>query len=135
MKNKVLAGLAVAVIAIAGIGGYTLINNNKNDSVKSVTVTKTVTSDKITYSADKKTVNYAGEVDKAALETLQSLTTVQTEDSSFGKMVISINGLASEKSKNYWAFYVNDAYASEGAGTYKAKVGDKIKWHLEDITQ
>ena len=133
MKNKLVAiVLSVAVLA-ASAGGFVYFYNNNKDTSNPSTTTQTVTSAKISFSSDGKTVNYAGVEGQTALETMQSLTNVQTEDSAYGKMVTGINGTNAEKTKTYWAFYVNDAYANEGAGTYKAKVGDKIKWQLEEI--
>lgn len=133
MKNKLLAGIAAAIIAIAGIGGVVYFYSNNKTDTKPTSSAQTVKVDKISFSSDNKTVTYTGVEGQTALDTAISLTTVQTEDSAYGKMVTGINGVNAEKNKTYWAFYVNDTYANEGAATYKAKAGDKIKWQLEEI--
>ncbi|MDO8265521.1 MAG: DUF4430 domain-containing protein, partial [Candidatus Saccharibacteria bacterium] len=74
-----------------------------------------------------------GQTGKTALEILQQGTEVTTESSDFGDFVTGINGNIADSSKNYWSFYVNGAYASEGAGTYKTTDGEKIEWRLEDL--
>lgn len=136
MKKSILA-LIVAAIVVTGsaIGIYSL--DDGNQSAKPVTQTKSQTQSKnqtvIEFSSDKKTVKYDGLAGQTALSTLQSLTTVETKSTSFGDMVIGINGLKANEASEYWAFYVNGQLASEGAGTYLAKAGDKIEWHLEKL--
>jgi hypothetical protein len=49
--------------------------------------------------------------------------------------VTSINGVEADGTKQFWAFYVNDKLAQEGAGTYKTKDSDKIEWRVEDVLQ
>ncbi len=129
--------LLLAVLMVgAGIGGYELVHvKNHDSSSKASSSTQTKATGTIAFSADKKQVTYTGAVGKTALENLQALTSVVATDSSYGKMVTSINGMRAEDGKNYWAFYVNGAYANEGAGTYKTKAGDKLMWKLEDIKQ
>ncbi len=132
MKKK-LAIVATVLLLAAGVGAYVA---NRSD-VKPAETPKQVqtVAKKITFSDDKKTVRYAGVTGQTALQTLQSLTKVDTKESSYGTMVTGINGMQAEDGKNYWAFYVNDTYANEGAGTYQNKAGDKISWKLEDIKQ
>jgi hypothetical protein len=79
-------------------------------------------------------VSYEGKNDKTALELLKGAHTVETKDfSGMGEFVTSIDGVRVEDGKNFWAFYVGGAMASEGAGTYKTKDGEKIEWRLENI--
>lgn len=131
MKKKVIAAFAVLLLAAAGVGAY--IATRPADTAQKSTTTQTEAVSKIKFSLAGKQAAYNGVVGQTALQTLQSLTTVNTQDSSYGTMVVGINGKQAEDSKNYWAFYVNGTYANEGAGTYKSKAGDKITWKLEDI--
>jgi hypothetical protein len=138
MKNKIVILSLAAVVTLVGAGTYIVTRDgtdkdNTNVATQIVSDPKTLKTPAITFSTDKKEVRYNGIEGKTALDTLQLLTKTDIEDSSFGKMVTGINGMQADKTKNYWAFYVNDAYASEGAGTYVSKAGDKITWKLEDI--
>ncbi|MGB3023596.1 MAG: DUF4430 domain-containing protein [Candidatus Saccharimonadales bacterium] len=134
MSKKSIIAAAVLVAAIAS-GAVWWSNSTKtsqsplysNDQQSSSTASKATTTN------DGKTITYAGVADKTALEQLKTLTTTETKSTSFGDMVVSINGLKAEDTKNYWAFYVNDQYANEGAGTYKMKQTDTIQWRLEAI--
>ena len=137
-KTKQMITAVLAVI-ILGTGGFLLYNNNKDetgqDTTKTVETTQTAVEEKpkITVSEDQKTVSYDGQTGKTALEILQKGTEVTMESSSFGDFVTGINDVVADSSKNYWSFYVNEAYASEGAGTYKTTDGEKIEWRLEDL--
>lgn len=134
MKNKLKVILVVVAVAAAGFGGYTYFHqDDANTKPATVVTNEAPAAGTIQFSADKKQVTYTGETGKTALENLQTLTAVETKSSSFGDMVVGINGQHADDGKNYWAFYVNDAYANEGAGTYKTKDGDKLMWRLEDI--
>ncbi len=135
MKRKLLILTATVGIVIAGTGSYVWLTNNTKSSDQPTKSSATIASDKISFSSDGRQVTYTGEVDKTALANLQALTTVEVKSTSYGDMVTAINGVRAEDSKNYWAFYVNGAYANEGAGTYKTKAGDKLMWKLEDIQQ
>jgi hypothetical protein len=136
MKRKLVTILLAILIAGAGVGGYEIVSGRDDNTPKaSTTVTKTQPTGKIAFSADKKQVSYTGATGKTALENLQVLTSVEATDTSYGKMVVAINGHRAEGGKNYWAFYVNGAYANEGAGTYKTQANDQLMWKLEDITQ
>jgi HAMP domain-containing protein len=79
-------------------------------------------------------VSYDGKNDKTALELLKDSHKVETKEySGMGEFVTSIDGVAAEDGKNFWAFYVNGQMAAEGASTYKTKDGEKIEWRLDAI--
>lgn len=131
MKKKLIAVVAAIAIIAGGAGAY--VANQPNDTASNATTAQTQTTSKIRFSVQGKQASYTGVVGQTALQTVQSLTNVDTKESSFGTMVTGIHGVVAEDGKNYWAFYVNGKYADEGAGTYKNKAGDKITWKLEDI--
>lgn len=132
--EKTLVSMVVvgAALWIAGfvVGWYV---NSRINETPSRTVTVQTAAPSVTFTSDGKEVSYAGQADKTALETLQAATAVDVKDSAYGTMVTGIHGVKAEDGKTYWAFYVNSAYANEGAGTYKAKSGDTITWKLEEI--
>lgn len=85
----------------------------------------------------KKQANYeftASESGVIALDLLDAETEIVTEDfGNAGKYVTSINGLAGNKDY-YWAFYVNNEYAEQGAGQTQLRKGDTIKFVYEAVT-
>ena len=127
--NKILT----AVIAVALLGGGFFALNSRDDKAPTNVSSSTSTTKVVKISADKKTVSYDGQEGKTALELLKSLTSVETQSSAYGDFVTSVNGLKADSAKEYWSFYVNGAYASEGAGTYKTSSTDKIEWKLESL--
>lgn len=127
--NKIL----IVVIAGALLGGGFFVLNSRDDKAPAKVSSSATTTKVVKISADKKTVSYDGQEGKTALELLKSLTSVETQSSAYGDFVISVNGLKADSTKEYWSFYVNGAYASEGAGTYKTNSIDKIEWKLESL--
>ncbi|MGH7157578.1 MAG: DUF4430 domain-containing protein [Candidatus Saccharimonadales bacterium] len=130
MKKSTIAVIVLAVVAVLAAGVYGL---NRPDTTSTNNPGSQQVMSAITFSEDGKTVTYTGEEGVTALATLESLTSVTVKDSSFGKFVTGINGVEADESKEYWSFYVNGAYASEGAGTYTAKSGDLFEWRLEAL--
>lgn len=77
-----------------------------------------------------KTISYDGQDGKNALELLKASNDVQTQDSSLGIFVSSING-TENTNDTFWMFYVNGQLAPTGADQYQTKNGDKIEWRYE----
>lgn len=129
-KQKIFAVVAAVVL---GVGGLLLLNARQDTSPTVTGSQQEFRQSSLTVSEDGKTVSYDGQTGKTALELLQSLTEVVTEKSDFGDFVAGINGITADGKTEYWSFYVNGGYASEGAGTYKTTDGEKIEWRLEKI--
>ena len=126
-NQKIICAI-VALLALAGIVTTAiLINNNSNNSTPDPVATCPIEDVEGAL-----TVVYDGVVGETALVTLQGLCEVKTQSSSYGDFVTTIDGTDAGDT-HYWAFYINDAYATEGAGTYKAKTGDKVKWVLTSL--
>lgn len=71
---------------------------------------------------------------KTALDLLKMGHTVETKTfRGIGEYVTSVNGQKEDTGKNFWAFYVNNKQAIEGASTYKPVDKDYIEWKLEKI--
>ena len=133
-NSKIVVIAVVLLVLIAGGVGLYYVNSPK--TANTVQKTQTTSSDeKVTFSNSGKEVSYVGQDGKTALDVLKSLTSVDTKESTYGTMVVGIHGVKAEDGKNYWSFYVNGAYANEGAGTFKTKAADVITWKLEAITQ
>ena len=77
-------------------------------------------------------VSYKGVEGKTALELLKSSHKVETQNFSGGEFVKTIDGIA-PTSAQYWAFTVNGAESTVGAGQYITKDTDTIEWQLKDI--
>ena len=78
-------------------------------------------------------VRYQGMDGRTALDLLKVFYGTETKSTDFGEMVIGINGVSADESRQFWAFYVNGALAQEGAGTYVTKSGEVIEWKLENF--
>jgi hypothetical protein len=136
MKLKSLL-VALALLLVAG-GVWLAVGTEKEDQSAQPAESAIVESSddavaEVTISDDGRTVTYEGQGGYTALELLQAGTDVTTQDSDFGSFVTGINGVEADSAQNYWAFYVGDEYADEGAGTYQATDGEQIEWRLEDL--
>lgn len=86
----------------------------------------------ITKPVGATTYSYDGVEGKTALDLLKAkYQNVETQSSSVGDFVTTIDAKKADSAKEYWAFYLNGSLASEGAGTYVTKATDKIEWRLE----
>ncbi|MCL1839600.1 DUF4430 domain-containing protein [Candidatus Saccharibacteria bacterium] len=124
-KKTIIAGI-IALLLTMGIVAIALIISKPDSPVANLPgplcpVVK----------IDPVTVEYEGVVGETALATLQSLCGVDLHPTWDG-FVTAIAGHEAGDT-HYWAFYINDDYANEGAGTYEAQEGDEIKWVLTDL--
>lgn len=69
-----------------------------------------------------------------ALEQTQQHAQVETEQTSYGAMVTSLNDQTSN-AEYYWALYLNGQYAQAGAADLQVQPGDTVTWKLEKIEQ
>ena len=75
----------------------------------------------------------ATESGQLAIDLLASNAQIETIDyGDAGKFVTNINGIAADN-EHYWAFYVNEEYAEQGASQTKLVEGDIIKFVYETI--
>ncbi|MDR0956083.1 MAG: DUF4430 domain-containing protein [Candidatus Nomurabacteria bacterium] len=118
--------LAIVVVAAA------ILTVCLTRPAKKLAPTKTTAAAKVCPMDAQNVVSYDGESGKTAYQILADDCTVKSSDSSYGKFVTEINGVAAGTTK-YWAFYINGKYASVGADKYQTKDGDQLKWQLEAI--
>lgn len=69
---------------------------------------------------------------ETALEVLQSVASVQVQESSLGVFVEGVNGLMGDN-EHYWAFYVNSEYANQGVGATVLKAGDVVRFEYTSL--
>ncbi|MCU0667146.1 MAG: DUF4430 domain-containing protein [Patescibacteria group bacterium] len=134
-KLKII--LSLVVIAVLALASAWVVNYYNNDSSQNNTQStqQTSTTNSVTINEDGKIVKYDGIDGQTALNLLNQYTTVETKEyPGLGEYVVSINGLASDTTSNYWAFYINNESSQVGAGDYITKLGDKIEWRLEDVS-
>lgn len=131
-KSKVIAATLVVMITVAG-GSLFWLSQNQQQPQATQQAPQAETTEAITFNEEGTAVTYGGKEGETALQTLESLTTVSTEESSFGDFVTGINGVFADSTTQYWAFYANGQVANEGAGTYQAHAGDTFEWRLEDL--
>ena len=137
-NKKIRVAIAVLATSIIGLGGWwaaaTIARPSEvSQSISTNTQQVEREQSRLSITADGREVRHEGEAGKTALATLRKLTTVETTESAYGEFVSSIQGVAADSSKEFWAFYVNGNVASEGAGTYTARAGDTITWKLEEF--
>lgn len=123
MKNR--TGLYVIVAVLVIFGAYLLAPTTKKTPPSGTPTATGVQSTEITYK---------GVDGKNAMELLKATHQVETKPSSFGDMVVSIDGTAADAS-HFWAFYINDKPATVGADAYKTTNSDQISWRLDPIQQ
>ncbi|MCM3764311.1 DUF4430 domain-containing protein [Neobacillus niacini] len=56
------------------------------------------------------------------------------EETKWGKMIQTLQGVNADPAKNYWAFFVNGVAADTGAEGYTLKAGDEISFRLTSLT-
>ncbi|MBI4948050.1 DUF4430 domain-containing protein [Candidatus Berkelbacteria bacterium] len=122
LKNK--SGLLVALsVIILVFGGYLLFP--PKEVRESAKVCKNIPVEQVCYS---------GVEGKTALEILKANEKVETQSTSYGDFVTTINDRKADSTKEFWGFYVNGKLAAEGAGTYKTKDSDVVVWKIDPFT-
>lgn len=118
MKKKILV-ISFTLIALASIlSGCSLKSASNDTSLSEV--------------SQSKIINLNGEEGKSVYDLLKAQNQVEASDSSFGVMIKSINGLASND-KEFWLYSVNGTPAEVAADKYISKTGDQIVWEYKGI--
>ena len=130
-KNKTSWGLGnlFAIIILAGILiiGGSLLGNYAAEKQAQKAVAG---SENFFQPIVEKTITSDGQDGKTALDILKIDHKVETQDSSLGIFVVSIDGTANTDTK-YWMLYTDGKLAPESADTYQTKNGQKIEWRYE----
>jgi hypothetical protein len=91
----------------------------------------TACSPKTTINQPKDKISYPCLKDKTALDSLTANgNTMEFQQSSYGKMITSINGLTQSNGK-YWQYSINNQSAQIGADAYKCQGSETITWELK----
>lgn len=132
VRIRPLLFIVAIVLGLSVVGIYL---KSKDNSKKVQTNESTITSE--IKQTGTNNVSYDGVTGKSVMDLLKaqvndgSITALQTQDSSFGEYVESINGVVGGADGKYWLFYVNGEPAIVGASEYVTKSGDTIEWRFE----
>ncbi len=128
--TKLFLILSVVSLIAAGCNQQSAVSNKQSaEEQQTIQIRQMVEGDM----ADSLFNIYVNE-NKTALDLLRMGHTVETKTfSGVGEYVTAVNGKKEETGKNFWAFYVNNQQATEGAAIYKPKDKDFIEWKLEAI--
>lgn len=69
---------------------------------------------------------------QTALELLEENHQIESKQYDFGIFIESIDGLKGDD-QNYWAFYVNDEYAQQGADQTTLEAGDVVTFKYQPV--
>lgn len=125
-RRNIIAGVIVIGILVLALGGtYTYHRNSENATVTLIIDYGTL-KEKDVYEDVKMPEN------STVLDLLRKVTDVVTEETQYGKMVVSINGVSQDKDKGlWWTYTVNGKIAETGAETKLLHDGDVIQWSLK----
>ena len=140
MKKK-FQKVLLAVVLMMSLGAMGAgCNNNDDLSIAQAQVNSTNSAKKFDLTlqvvGDDQTKNYTlateeGQTVLAAMAQLKeedAFTYELKEAEGLGAYVTSVNNLASTDGQNFWALYLNNKMASEGASTQVLNKGDVVKW-------
>lgn len=135
VATTILIFLAIfSLVALFSFNPSKYTNRQKTNKLSPATKTVVPAEESadLIISNNGKTVSYNGQNGKNALDLLSQNTTTETEQTSFGPMVKTINGVAATD-KEFWLFSVNGQPATVGAADYQTKDSDKIEWQLSGL--
>lgn len=112
---------AVAIVAVVIIVAFVAYLASGKNSSTSPTPVKSVP-----------TINYDCNANQNALALLKEKNTIETQDSSYGVFVDSINA-QTNTDDSFWIFYVNGEMGMVAPDKYTCKDGDKIEWRFEKV--
>lgn len=130
-KNSIILSAIIASVVLWFVFGKTFVAHffsHEQQQNTEVDVVLTVKTPQKEILRTKKSV-YG---DYTALKVLEEELPIETKGKGSQAFVVGIAGVrADTKKKQYWAFYVNNKLASQGAGIYQVQKKDAIVWSLE----
>jgi len=134
-RTRILIILALVLLSVAGAFAYRRMSVTTAPVPTADETTATEASAPDNAKLQASYVYIATESGQLALDLIQANAEVETEDyGDAGQFVTSINGLAGSN-EYYWAFYVNNEYAEQGASQTVLQEGDSIRFVYEAVQQ
>jgi len=134
-RNRILALLTLVILVTAGVFAYQRFSTPETPSSQA---DESAITEETPAPDEKLQASYiyiATESGQLALDLIQANAQVETQDyGDAGQFVTSINGLAGNN-EYYWAFYVNNDYAQQGASQTVLQAGDVIRFVYEAVQQ
>lgn len=124
-----ILGTVLAVFAVF-MGNDPVVTPQQETVVSTKTTETELNAVKATVNEGGTVVSYPGQTGQTALAILKEVAETETEESSFGEFVTTINGVEGNGPK-YWLFYVDGEAATVGASEYVTSDGESIEWRLE----
>jgi len=138
MKKTILIALIVFSLFFVFLGFYKLFPKKSFQTQKQRTQKlspkKIVVFQRVVLSAQNQKTFDKITIEKGAtaLDLLRKKADVKTQGKGKNAFVLEINNLkAVADKKQYWAFYINGKLSNIGAGAYKLKQNDRIKWEIK----
>ncbi len=130
-KKQLAIWITSAIIVIGGAATGIYLYENQSNSAEVEQVDQTTQTTAETDSTAKvTTITYQGQDGKTALELLEAAASIEKSGEGENAYITSINGVAADSTKEYWAFSINGEASMVGAGSYVTKSSDVIKWDL-----
>lgn len=134
-RSRIFILLVVIFLAVAGFFAYQRVSSQTTSAPTAEVTTDTESTDAGNAKLQTSYIYIATESGQLALDLIQANAEVETEDyGDAGQFVTSINGLAGNN-EYYWAFYVNNEYAEQGASQTVLQEGDTIRFVYEAVQQ
>ena len=125
-KLLVLASLILASILVSGCTSQSQ-TDGANASAEKVKISFEITAN---GSTESKIVE-AGKGSNA-FEVMKANFQLEYNETAYGAFIQSINGINAGNDE-YWALYVNGAYADKGINQYTLEKDTKIEWKIEKV--
>ncbi len=127
-RNMMMAAIVAFVVIVSIVGTYNYTQRDSDKATVTLIIDFNGFGENVTYE------NVKMPESSTVLDLLNNKTDLQTEDTSFGKMVVSINDVAQDADSNlWWTYTINDEYAAAGAEVQLLNDGDIIKWTLSQF--
>jgi len=129
--KKAIKYLGIAFVGVILLLGVSKMFRNYQDLKTEPTATEIQTDDN-PINKPSNSLTYNCEPGKTAFEILEEISTTppETKDFSFGKQILSVNGIEQSDNK-YWLYTVADKEATVSADNYTCQDNEQIKWELK----
>ncbi len=123
MKTKYLL-ISVAVLIVVLVGWFIFGKEISTEEISNNSINPN------SNVSNETSFSYDCEQGKSAFEVLDLKADIEYSESSFGKLVTSINNISQGDGK-YWLYSIDNKEATVGATAYLCQGSEEIKWELK----